>query len=289
MSGPSARPWITVTAIVACIGVYLCHAVENDHGSWEVLLKFGILPAESIRRGRYWPLITNVFVHFELWHVAFNVYWLWKLGSCLEKAIGSLPYLGFFLASAFVSSSFQLAMSDGIGIGASGVVYAIFGFMRPTRLRYTQFNQVLDSQTIQLFVGWMIFCVVAEVLQFWKVGNAAHISGFLFGGAVAGSFVLNNRPRLMLAGMSLLVVLSIIPLFWCPWSISWLSHRAYNAHAAEHYETALKWYTQIIQLDPQNAWAYRNRSGVYGALGESDKAAADLERVHQLEQLVEKN
>jgi GlpG protein len=171
-------------------------------------------------------------MHFELWHVAFNVYWLWVLGSRFEQAIGSLSFLAFFIVSAFVSSAYQLSVSDSTGIGASGVVYAIFGFMWLTRHRYPHFNEVLDARTIQLFVVWLIGCAVATYLDIWIVGNAAHISGLLFGSAVAAAFVLRYKTRLMSAGLIVLVVCSIVPLYWCPWSVTWLSTKAYSAHTS---------------------------------------------------------
>lgn len=285
----TTQPWISRLSIIVCIGIFLGLAAQNDYESLESISKFGYLPADSIWNGAYWALISSTFVHFALWHVAFNVYWLWVLGSRLERAIGSLPFLGLFVLSAFVSSSFQLAVSDSTGIGASGVVYAIFGFMWATCRRYPQFNEVIDARTIQLFVIWLVGCVVATYLEIWEVGNAAHISGLLFGGAVAGYYVLRYKPRLMLAGLVTLVVLSIIPLFWCPWSVTWLSHKAYDAHAAERYDAALDRYTQIIHIDPDNAWAYLNRSGVYQALGDSEKAQADLQKASEIDPSIEES
>ncbi|PQO25363.1 hypothetical protein C5Y96_23770 [Blastopirellula marina] len=285
---PTAQPWVTRLAVVACIGIFLGITAQNDFESWESLAKFGYLPADSIWDGGYWALVTSAFVHLALWHVAFNVYWLRVLGSRLEEKIGSLKFLAFFVVAAMVSSSVQLAFSGDTGIGASGVVYAIFGFMWPTRYRYPRFNEVLDERTIQIFVVWLGFCVVATHLKIWNVGNAAHISGLLFGGAVAGAFVLPYKPRLMLAGLVTLVGLSIVPLFWCPWNVTWLSHQAYSAHAAEQYDAALERYNQIIRLDPENAWAHLNRSYVYEALGKLDEAQADLERAREIDPSIEK-
>ena len=285
----TTQPWVSRLSIIACIGIFLGPAGQNDYESWDSISQFGYLPADSIWNGAYWALISSAFVHFALWHVVFNVYWLWVLGSRLERAVGSLPFLGFFVLSAFVSSSFQLAVSDSTGIGASGVVYAIFGFMWPSRRRYSQFNEVLDARTIHIFVIWLIGCAVATYLKVWEVGNAAHISGLLFGGAVAGSFVLRYKPRLMLAGLAALAVFSIIPLFWCPWSVTWLSHKAYDAHAAERYDAALDRYTHIIQIDPDNAWAYLNRSGVYQAPGDSEKAQADFQKARDIDPSIEES
>lgn len=284
---PTAQAWVTCLAIAACIGVFLGIAAQNDFESWEALAKFGYLPADSIWDGSYWALITSAFVHLEIWHIAFNLYWLWVLGSRLEGEIGSLKFLGFFIVSALVSSSFQLAISGDTGIGASGVVYAIFGFMWPTRHRYARFNEVLDERTIQIFIVWLGFCIVATYLKIWEVGNAAHVSGLLFGSAVAGAFVLPYKPRLMLTGLVTLVGLSIVPLFWCPWNVTWLSHQAYNAHAAEQYDAALVRYNQIINLDPENAWALLNRSYVYEALDKPDEAQADLERALEIDPSIE--
>jgi len=283
------HPWITYLSIIACIGIFLGLAAQNDYESWDTLAKFGYLPADSIWNGGYWALVTSAFVHFALWHVAFNVYWLWVLGSRLEQAIGSLLFLAFFVVSAIVTSSFQLAVSDAVGIGGSGVVYAIFGFMWPTRHRYPQFNYVLDARTIQIFVVWLGGCVVATFLDVWDVGNAAHISGLLFGAAAAGTFVLHFYRRLMLSGLVTLVVLSIVPLFWCPWSITWLSFKAYNAHAAQQYDAALNRYSQIINLDSENSWAYLNRSFVYDSLSQPEQAQADLQKAREIDPSIEEH
>jgi rhomboid protease GluP len=142
---------------------------------------------------------------------------------------------------------------------------------------------VLTPRTIQVFVVWLVGCAVATYLNVWEVGNAAHVTGLLFGAGVAGAFAFEFRPRLMRAGLAALVVGSIIPLFWCPWSVAWLCHKAYKAHTAKRYAVALDRYTDIIRLDPTNAWAYLNRSSAYLALGQSENAQADWQRAHELD------
>src|SRR5262249_3508810 len=159
---------------------------------------------------------TCAFVHLALWHLAFNMYWLWALGSRMERAIGSARFLAFVLTSAFVASTAELAVSDTTGHGASGFVYAIFGFMWISRRRFPQFKEVLSQQTIKLFVVWLFGCVVVTYLEIWNVGNAAHFAGLLFGAGVANSFVARRKPGLTLAGTAALVVCCVVSLFWCP-------------------------------------------------------------------------
>jgi rhomboid protease GluP len=278
---PWRRTWVTILSCAACIVIWMGLSITDDYENWETLSRFGVLPAESIWRGHYWALITSAFVHFAIWHCAFNIYWWWTLGSVVEREIGSRWYLLFVLAAAIVSSSFQMAFSDDTGIGASGVVYALFGLMWPLRQQVPQFKTALTSNTIQLFVGWMLICILLEATGAWQLGNAAHISGFLFGGGVAGSFLL-KKSSLIRFSLFALVAISFVPLFWAPWSVRWLSQVAYQEHLAGRLESALHRYNQIIDRAPENAWAYANRSSVHEALGHGEQAEADSLKASEL-------
>ena len=246
------------------------------------MARWGYLSPVAIWNGAYWGLVTTNFVHFELWHVAFNVYGLWVLGSRCERVFGSIRFLAFFLASAMVNSAFELALSDTTGIGMSGVVYAIVGLMWPCRSKFPLFREAFTRKTIQLLVWWLFGCVVVTYLKIWEVGNAAHLSGALFGGGVAGYFVLQHRPRLMLCGLTTLIVLAAVPLVWCPWSPTWLAEKAFQAHSAERLEEAERLYSTLIRRNPHNAWAYINRSAVFQALGKPEQASADYEQAIKL-------
>ncbi|MCB9769096.1 MAG: rhomboid family intramembrane serine protease [Candidatus Omnitrophica bacterium] len=276
------QPWVTILSAGWCLLVFgLLQDTEID--SWEEAAKFGHYSARAIWDGAYWALITSAFVHYEVWHLIFNVYWLWKLGSEMEKTIGSIRYLVFILVAAFVSSSFQLAVSDDTGIGFSGVGYGIFGFMWLSRDRYPSFKKVLDSQIVSLFLVWLVFCFVITKLGIWQVGNAAHLSGLIFGGLVAFAFTVKSYRRLSQAGLIALIALSWVPLFWCPWSTTWLGKEAYAAHSEGRYEEALDYYNRIIKKDPYNAWAYSNRADINRRLGKYVDALRDERKAAELD------
>ena len=279
----SQQPWGTLLTAGACVLIYLTLLLKNDSGNPATLAQFGYVSADNIWRGQLWGLLTSAFVHLELWHVAFNVYWLWTLGRLLEKEIGTLAFLAFFASAAFVSSSFQLAFTDTTGIGASGVGYAIFGFMWVTRGKYPNFARVVDDRTVKVFIVWLIGCLFATAFKLWEVGNEAHVAGLLFGMAVAGALSLRYRPYLTLSALILLVSTAASLLFWCPWSITWLSTKAYDAQVAGRYPEALQRYSEILRRDPKSAWAYLNRSGVYSALLKYEEAAADLKKATELD------
>ena len=84
-----------------------------------------------------------------------------------------------------------------------------------------------------------------------------------------------------------MIAFSVVFLFWCPWSTTWLGTKAYDAHSAGRYEEAIKQYTRIIQLSPQNAWAFLNRSHAYQALGDNEKAGIDLATARKFDPTIE--
>src|SRR5687768_9461977 len=123
-----AAPLLTPVACGLCIIAFLGLNFQVADTSWASLSRWGYLPDRAIWEGAPWALVTSVFVHLEIWHIGFNVYWLWILGSCLERNIGSLRWLLFFIAAAWVSSAAELLFTGNSGIGMSGVGYALFGF-----------------------------------------------------------------------------------------------------------------------------------------------------------------
>lgn len=280
---PATTPWISRILILLCITNFLGLMFQGDDRSWSSVRRFGHLPADEIWRGDYWALVTTAFVHFELWHLAFNLFWLWRLGSWLECTIGSLRYLGFVVLAAAVSSSCQLAVSDTTGIGASGVGYAIFGFMWIARRQYPHFETVLDDRIVQLFVIWLFGCMAATYLDLVSIANAAHVGGLLFGVALAGS--LPHAPYRIASRVGLAIVLAtaFVPLFWCPWSTDWHRVKAYDAHVAKRYGAAIDHYSQVLRRDAYDAWSLRNRSRAYYAIGDAEQAESDWHRAHEID------
>src|SRR4030095_6768732 len=115
---------VTGLACAACVLVFVGLLQERNPDSWDTLSGYGYYSPIDIWNGKYWSLLTSVFVHRELLHFAFNLYWLWVLGGALEREIGSLRLLPFLALSAVVSSGVEFAVAGTTGIGISGVVYA---------------------------------------------------------------------------------------------------------------------------------------------------------------------
>jgi GlpG protein len=266
-------PVITLLACGIFVVVFFGLMNEGNANSWEVLEKWGCFPPDKIRAGAVWAYITSVFVHQALWHVAFNVYWLYVLGARLERAIGWWRWLAFFLGAAFVSSGAEFAISGTTGIGASGVVYAIFGFMWVTRHKYPGFQKIVESRTAVWFVLWLCGCMAMTLTKVWEVGNSAHVAGLLFGAGIGAWVLWPSRRALLRLGFAGLLLLAIVPVFWAPWSVDWTADRGNRAYLRGDYTSAVKWYERSMRLGQDQGWCWKNIALSYSAAG--DKARYD--------------
>jgi hypothetical protein len=209
----------------------------------------------------------------------------------LERVVGSRYWLAFVLGAAFVSSGVEFAFNRTTGIGASGVCYALFGFLWITRKRYPSFQAVLDPRTIILFLVWLVACFLATATKIWTVGNAAHLAGLLFGAGLGTWVLYEPMRRVTASGLAVLLLIAIVPIFWAPWSFGWTSWHAMRAHQKGHYASAIRWYQRSMNLGQDKGWCWQNMALAYLALGDQahfqetvrllrgvdEKAAAELD------------
>jgi membrane associated rhomboid family serine protease len=279
-----AWPIMTLLACAACVIVFFGINGEPNPYSWEALSKWGVYPEQRLRGGAYWGFVSSVFVHIELWHLAFNLYWLYVFGSRLERAIGSGLWLAFFLGAAIVSSGSEFAFSDSTGMGASGVGYAMFGFLWITREHFPTFKAVLTARIIGLFFLWLVGCWITTLAKIQGVGNAAHVAGLLFGVA-CGAWVVHRPQRALLTiAICSLLVVAVIPLFWAPWSFEWTSGRAVRAHERGDYATAIHWYQRSMELGQDKSWCWQNIALAYYSQGDKTNCEDALRVLHKLDE-----
>src|SRR5262249_35919136 len=133
-----------------------------------------------IRRGELWRLITSIFPHGGILHLVFNVYWLWVFGTLIEEIYGHLKTAALIVLVAAVSSAMEFAFASG-GIGLSGVGYGLFGLLWALSRNDQRFVDAIDRRTVELFVGWFFFCIIATLTKIMPIANIAHGSGAVLG------------------------------------------------------------------------------------------------------------
>ena len=145
-------------------------------------------------------LIFCMFLHSGLLHLAGNMLFLWIYGDNVERRLGPLRYLFWYLATGSVATLFHalLARDSPIPlVGASGAISGILGFyflwFPRNRVRVLWFLPPFLMQVFEIPARIVlgVYVVLDNVLPFVLAGATegvaygAHIGGFVAGLAVA--------------------------------------------------------------------------------------------------------
>lgn len=110
----------------------------------------------EVSQGEFWRLITPIFIHGGIFHILFNMMWLYQLGRLIEDKEGSLFYGFFVFLVALVSNFvFYLVIGPHVG-GMSGVVYGIVGYLWAYRRIAPMSAYLLDEGLLRFFFIWYL-------------------------------------------------------------------------------------------------------------------------------------
>ncbi|PYN56944.1 MAG: rhomboid family intramembrane serine protease [Candidatus Rokuibacteriota bacterium] len=196
--GPLARlfrSWNFANAVTAaCIGLYVVSLVFDPRGAlaprgpFEIfsptgraLEALGMTGSVAWLEGRWWTLLTAIYLHGGVLHILFNVLWIRQLGPEVEKLYGPARLVVIFTVSG--AAGFVVSNSIGVPftIGASGAIFGLLGaIVAFGRKRGGVFGQMVLRQYGQ-------WALVLFVLGFFMPGvnNWAHAGGFA-GGFASG-------------------------------------------------------------------------------------------------------
>jgi GlpG protein len=156
---------------------------------------------DDLRAGQLWRLFTPVLLHFHVFHILFNAFWLRDLGVPTERVQGSLQYGLFLLWSAAVSNVAQLVFEHSPNFGGlSGVVYALVGYLWARGRADPASGIQLPNAWLIMFVIWMAlgFTGLLNGLLGGGIANYCHLVGFAAGtlyGYIAALIARATRER----------------------------------------------------------------------------------------------
>jgi membrane associated rhomboid family serine protease len=80
--------------------------------------------------GQWYRLVSSGFLHYGIFHLAFNMYALYMLGQTLEPMLGRLRFAMVYFACLLGGSAGALLLQPhGLHGGASGAVFGLFGLI----------------------------------------------------------------------------------------------------------------------------------------------------------------
>ena len=135
-----------------------------------------------------WRLITAIFLHGGLLHIAFNMWVLMDIGPMVEELYGSARYLFLYVVSGMAGYVVSSALGH-LSVGASGALLGLVGVLLAATTGRTNYAaQALRSALIR----WLIYIAVLGLLLA-GTDNAAHFGG-LASGYLLGRVMADRAP-----------------------------------------------------------------------------------------------
>lgn len=203
------KPILTYLIIAINVIIFVFISIMGNKSKYFIFFEYGAVPAYLLRGTRLWTLITSMFLHQDIFHLAGNMLFLWVFSDNIEDTLGKTKYLSFYLlggifasfthifsslisnffsVSQFIFPSLQIP-----SIGASGAISAVLGaylILYPkARVRtlvllgyFVTFTYIPAIFYLgfwflyQLLMGFASIFLSSSSIAFW-----AHIGGFIFG------------------------------------------------------------------------------------------------------------
>jgi membrane associated rhomboid family serine protease len=174
LDAPATVALVVVNVIIYMITVYQGGGIGQPGG--KLFLDGALVGAAIDIDGQWYRLVTAMFLHASLLHLAFNMLALYWLGSIVEQALGSWRFLALYFVSGIAGSAGALVFSDpfAVTVGASGAIYGIMGALL-----------VLEYRATGSFAGPALGLIVLNLALTFAIPNIS-IGGHL-GGLVAGT------------------------------------------------------------------------------------------------------
>jgi rhomboid protease GluP len=198
--------WDFARAVIwVCAVAYVASLVLEPAAVWRPRGVFGLLApasgaldalgmtgAYALAQGRWWTLVTAIYLHGSLLHILFNLLWINQLSPAVEELFGRARLVVIFTAGGAAGFLISSAAGVGFSIGASGAIFGLLGaLVRYGRSRGGRFGLAVFRQYGQ----WALVLFVLGFLM-PGVNNLAHAGGFA-GGYLAAAALgsVDRRPE----------------------------------------------------------------------------------------------
>ena len=268
-------------AMTLAVGVSM---LNNPAG--QDLVRWGANFGPLTASGQWWRLLTCVFVHGGLLHIAFNMWCLWDLGRLAESVYGHWTFAAVYLIAGLAASLTSVVWNPVIlSVGASGAIFGIAGaliasfYLGEFSLPRAAMTGMLRS--VVMFVGYNLFfgAVIA------RTDNAAHVGGLIMG-LLLGALIAKVAPGHddFLRRIAVLFVgafLVVGGVMWLQRSHGYMVHAQNGVELLDEGKTdeAIAELRKSVSLRPDFAAAHGALARAYSTKRDFDNAAAEMKRV----------
>ena len=183
--------------IVLCFVVYIATVAADIFLGHSLIPLLGFRPALLFEQP--WTIVTNLFVHGDIWHLLANMLTLYFFGSFLARLVGVGTFLTIYFVGGIVGNIFILLLPGNPfvpTIGASGAVFALGGTLAvlTPRLRVYVFPIPAPMPLWVAVIGGFVLLTLLTLSL--PISWQGHLGGLL-SGLIAGIILRRRTPTLL--------------------------------------------------------------------------------------------
>ena len=212
--GPA--PLVTIGLVVLNVLAFLLELSQPSQGALQAFIQaWGVVPREYAAATDlaptiplpYWTtLLTSMFLHGGWMHLGGNMLYLWIFGDNIEKRVGHLRFLTFYLVCGLAAGLAHIVFSLNSAVptvGASGAISGVLGgylvLFPKNRVRVLMRGGVAAVPAIVVLGFWIFIQLIngmgsiANTSDTGGVAYLAHIGGFVAGLLLVSLFAAGRR------------------------------------------------------------------------------------------------
>jgi len=256
----------------------------------QVMVHFGANFGRYTLSGQWWRLLTYMFLHGGLFHIAMNMWCLWNLGTLCESLYGRWTYAAVYLITGVAGGLASVGWNPGVlSVGASGALFGLTGALIASfylgEFSLSGINVKGTLSSLLFFAGFSLF--MGRMVP--GIDNACHVGG-LVSGLILGALIArvapayNDVPRRL--GVILFGVLLVSASAYGVWQ--WRGFPLSVTHASEFLaenkpDQAISELQKIVRKQPDFVPAHFALAHAYFSKSQYPQAEGELKRVLELQ------
>jgi len=185
MMTPGVKALIIANVAVFAVQTFFGGGLTGRHGpmtEW-----FSFIPHQAIFGLQVWRFVTYMFLHGSLFHIGFNMFFLWMFGAQVEARWGQRNFLVYYfvcgLGGAVLYGIFNLFGMETFArmLGASGAVMGVllaYGMTFPNSIILFMF---IIPMKAKYFVILLALIDLMSIPGDGSIAHLAHLGGMLAG------------------------------------------------------------------------------------------------------------
>lgn len=193
--GAGFRLTVCKLVVFICIGIFLyCDILASDETVRKIYHFAALYGPAVVHEQEYYRLLSYMFLHMGVNHLANNMILIFFLGEELEKIFGKWRFFFVYFSSGIiagiVSIVYNIVRGNSVSsIGASGAGFGLIGAMICLLLTDKRQRGTAVVKRVILFTAISLYAGFSEQ----GIDNAAHVGGLVAGAVVTALLVLIRR------------------------------------------------------------------------------------------------